>query len=132
MAYTSNYVEVLAETGEYEAEIINADVRNTSGGKEYLNLAFRLSNKLVVYDKIWRDFMSPSDFNKKRVASLLTALKIEEELADDYALVQAIKDKKLIVSVTKEFNDKLSKEVNNVKEYKQLQDIIVTDEDLPF
>lgn len=136
MAYTNNYVEVLAETGEYESEIINADIRTTSGGTEYLNIAVRLNNKLVVYDKIWRDFMFTNEFNHKRVAELLTACKIEEELPDDFALVKAIKDKKLIVSVTKEFNDKLQKEVNNIKEYKPLQtqtpEIEVIDDDLPF
>jgi hypothetical protein len=133
MAYTNNYVEVLAETGEYEAEIINADVRSTPNGKQYLNLAFKIKTlNLAVYDKIWRDYMIPSDFNHKRVAELLTALKIEEELADDFALIQAIKGKKLVISVTKEYNDKREKEENLVKEYKELQDIIVTDEDLPF
>ena len=130
MAYTSNYVEVLAETGEYEVEIINADVRSTSNGKQFLNIAFKIpSLNLVVYDSIWRDYMFPNEFNHKRVASLLEALKIEGELDDDFALIQAIKGKKLIISVTKEYNDKRQKEENSVKEYKQ---ILVTDNDLPF
>lgn len=134
MAYTSNYVEVLAETGEYESEIINADVRTTGGGKQYLNVAFKLLPlNLVVYKAIWRDFVVQSDFNHKEVASLLKALKIEDELADDFALIQAIKNKKLIVSVTKEYNDKKQKEENLVKEYKQLPlNPVVTDDDLPF
>lgn len=130
MAYTSNYVEVLADTGEYESEIINADVRTTTKGTQYLNLAVKLLPlNLVVYEKIWRDYMFPSDFNHKRVAQILEALKIEETLEDDFALIQAIKNKKLIVSVVKEYNDKIQKEENTIKEYKQL---LVTDEDLPF
>lgn len=130
MAYTSNYVEVLAEAGEYEVEIINADVRSTSKGNQFLNIAFKIpSLNLVVYDSIWRDYMFPNEFNHKRVASLLEALKIEGELDDDFALIQAIKGKKLIISVTKEYNDKRQKEENSVKEYKQ---ILVTDNDLPF
>ena len=130
MAYTSNYVEVLADTGEYEVEIINADVRSTTNGKQFLNIAFKIpSLNLVVYDSIWRDYMFPNEFNHKRVASLLEALKIEGELDDDFALIQAIKGKKLIISVTKEYNDKRQKEENSVKEYKQ---ILVTDNDLPF
>ena len=137
MAYTNNYVEVLADTGEYESEIINADVRTTTKGVQYLNLAFKLTAlNLVVYEKIWRDFTCPSDFNHKRVAELLTALKIEKELADDFALIQEIKGKKLIISVTKEYNDKRGKEENFVKEYKQLQtanqDIEINEDDLPF
>jgi hypothetical protein len=141
MAYTNNYVEVLAETGEYESEIINADVRTTTNGTQYLNLAFKLTSlNLVVYDKIWRDFTCPSEFNHKRVAQLLTALNIEDELADDFALIQAIKGKKLIVSVTKEYNDKRQKEENLIKEYKTLsQDsqettpsVEINEDDLPF
>lgn len=136
MAYTNNYVEVLADNGEYEVEIINADVRSTANGTQYLNLAFKIKSlNLVVYDKIWRDFLIPSDFNHKRVAQLLTALNINDELADDYALIQAIKNKKLTISVTKEYNDKRGKEENLVKEYKQLtanQEIEINEDDLPF
>ena len=130
MAYTNNYVEVLVDTADYEAEIINADVRSTSNGKQYLNIAFRLEHesKLAVYDKIWRDYNVPSEFNHKKVAELLIALNIEDELADDFALIQAIKGKKLIVSVVKEYNDKLQKEVNNITKYSPL----TNEDDLPF
>lgn len=136
MAYTNNYVEVLVDSGDYEAEIINADVRSTSNGKQYLNLAFKLKHEtnLTVYDKIWRDYNFPNDFNHKRVAQLLTALKIEDELADDFALIQAIKNKKLVVSVVKEYNDKIQKELNNVTKYSETQqvEVQVDEEDLPF
>lgn len=132
MAYTSNYVEIVADAGEYEVEIINADVRSTGNGKQYLNVAFKIhSLNLVVYDAIWRDYNVPNEFNKKRVAQLLTAIKFkeDEEIADDFGLIQTIKGKKLIIVVTKEYNDTKQKEENKVKEYKQ---ILVTDEDLPF
>lgn len=136
MAYTNNYVEVLVDSGDYEAEIINADVRSTSNGKQYLNLAFKLKHEtnLTVYDKIWRDYTFPNDFNHKRVAQLLTALKIDDELADDFALIQAIKNKKLVVSVVKEYNDKMQKELNNVTKYSETQqvEVQVDEEDLPF
>ena len=136
MAYTNNYVEVLVDSGDYEAEIINADVRSTSNGKQYLNLAFKLKHEtnLTVYDKIWRDYNFPNDFNHKRVAQLLTALKINDELADDFALIQAIKNKKLVVSVVKEYNDKMQKELNNVTKYSETQqvEVQVDEEDLPF
>lgn len=134
MAYTNNYIEVLAETGEYESEIINADVRSTSNGKQFLNIAFKINKlNLVVYDTIWRDYNYPNEFNHKRVAQLLTALKIEDELADDFALIQAIKNKKLTISVTKEYNDKRQKEENLVKEYKELQqELEINEDDLPF
>ena len=136
MAYTNNYVEVLVDSGDYEAEIINADVRSTATGKQYLNLAFKLKHEtnLTVYDKIWRDYNFPNDFNHKRVAQLLTALKIDDELADDFALIQAIKNKKLVVSVVKEYNDKMQKELNNVTKYSETQqvEVQVDEEDLPF
>lgn len=122
MAYTSNYVEVLAEAGEYEAEIINADVRSTSKGNQYLNIAFKINNlNLVVYDKIWRDSIVPNEFNHKRVAELLSALEITEELADDFVLIKTIKNKRLTIVVTKEYNDKRQKDENSVTEYKQLE-----------
>jgi predicted phosphohydrolase len=130
MAYSSNYKPVLAETGEYEATLINADVRTAGNGSQYLNLAFNLDNNIRVYDKIWRDAVVPTDFNHQRVADLLVALNIDEELEDDFALIQAIKGKKLIVSVVKEFNDKTQKEVNNIKAFKSLVEI--NEEDLPF
>lgn len=130
MAYTNNYVEVVADAGEYEVEIISADVRSTTTGKQFLNIAFKIQSlNLVVYDSIWRDYYCPNEFNHKKVAQLLTALQIDDELEDDFALIQAIKGKKLVVVVTKEFNDTKQKEENKVKEYKQ---ILVTDEDLPF
>ena len=134
MAYTNNYVEVLADTGEYESEIINADVRSTTNGKQFLNIAFKINKlNLVVYDTIWRDYNFPNEFNHKRVAQLLTALKIDDELADDFALIQAIKNKKLTISVTKEYNDARQKEENKVKDYKQLQvELEVNEDDLPF
>lgn len=122
MAYTSNYVEVLAEAGEYEAEIINADVRSTSNGKQFLNIAFKINDlNLVVYDKIWRDSIVPNEFNHKRVAELLSALQITEELADDFVLIKTIKNKRLTIVVTKEYNDKRQKDENSITEYKQLE-----------
>lgn len=144
MAYSSNYVRQLAETGDYEATLINADVRTTSNGNQYLNLAFRLSNNIPVYKKIWRDSIEPTDFNQQQVAELLTALKIEDELEGDFALIQAIKNKKLIVSVVKEYNDKTQKEENNVKVFKPLEtqskepkpqpqpQVEINEDDLPF
>lgn len=130
MAYSSNYVKQLAETGDYEAEIINADVRTTSSGNQYFNLAFKLSNNIVVYRTIWRDYIEVNDFNHEQIAELLTALNIEEDIEGDFALMQAVKGKKLIVSVVKEFNDKKQKEENNVKAFKSL--VEVNEEDLPF
>lgn len=130
MAYSSNYVKQLAETGDYEAEIINADVRTTPKGNQYFNLAFKLSNNIVVYRTIWRDYIEVNDFNHEQIAELLTALNIEEDIEGDFALMQAVKGKKLIVSVVKEFNDKKQKEENNVKAFKSLVEI--NEEDLPF
>lgn len=139
MAYSSNYVKQLAETGEYDAEIINADVRTTVKGNQYLNLAFKLSNNIPVYKKIWRDAIEPTDFNHQQIADLLTALKIEEDIEGDFALIQAIKNKKLIVSVVKEYNDKTQKEENNVTSFKAIQtekpqqpQVEIDEEDLPF
>ena len=133
MAYSSNYKPVLAETGDYEATISNADVRTTPKGNQYLNLAFKLSNNIPVYKKIWRDSIEPTDFNHQQIADLLTALNINDEIETDFALIQAIKDKKCIISVVKEFNDKTQKEENNIKAYKPLvTQFEVNEEDLPF
>jgi hypothetical protein len=137
MAYSSNYVRQLAETGDYESEIINADVRTTDKGNQYLNLAFRLSNNIPVYKKIWRDSIEPTDFNHQQIAELLTALGIEEDIEGDFALIQAIKNKKLILSVVKEYNDKSQKEINDVKAFKPLQtqsteQVEINEDDLPF
>ena len=126
MAYSSNYKPVLAETGDYEATISNADVRTTNSGSQYLNLAFTLPNNIRVYKKIGRDFIVTSEFNHGQVAELLTALNINDEIETDFDLIQAIKDKKCIISVVKEFNDKTQKEENNIKAFKQIE------EDLPF
>ena len=126
MAYSSNYKPVLAETGDYEATINNADVRTTNSGSQYLNLAFTLPNNIRVYKMIWRDFIVTSEFNHEQVAELLTALNINDEIETDFDLIQAIKDKKCIISVVKEFNDKTQKEENNIKAFKQIE------EDLPF
>jgi hypothetical protein len=133
MAYSSNYKPVLAETGDYEATISNADVRTTPKGNQYLNLAFRLSNNIPVYKKIWRDSIEPTDFNHQQIADLLTALNIEEDIEGDFALIQAIKNKKLIVSVVKEYNDKTQKEENNVTALKPLEtQFEINEDDLPF
>ena len=113
MAYSSNYKPVLAETGDYEATISNADVRTTNSGSQYLNLAFTLPNNIRVYKKIWRDFIVTSEFNHEQVAELLTALNINDEIETDFALIQ-------------EFNDKTQKEENNIKSFKQIE------EELPF
>ena len=126
MAYSSNYKPVLAETGDYEATISNADVRTTNSGSQYLNLAFTLPNNIRVYKKIWRDFIVTNEFNHEQIAELLTALNINDEIETDFDLIQAIKDKKCIISVVKEFNDKTQKEENNIKAFKQIE------EDLPF
>ena len=126
MAYSSNYKPILAETGDYEATISNADVRTTNSGSQYLNLAFTLPNNIRVYKKIWRDFIVTNEFNHEQIAELLTALNINDEIETDFDLIQAIKDKKCIISVVKEFNDKTQKEENNIKAFKQIED------ELPF
>lgn len=121
MAYSSNYVRQLAETGDYEATLINADVRTTSNGNQYLNIACKLSNNIMVYRKIWRDIVEPTDFNHEQIAELLSALEIKDDIEGDFALIQAIKNKKLSVSVVKEFNDKTQKEENNIKQFKKIE-----------
>ena len=90
MAYSSNYKPVLAETGDYEATISNADVRTTNSGSQYLNLAFTLPNNIRVYKKIWRDFIVTNEFNHEQVAELLKALNINDDIETDFALIQAI------------------------------------------
>lgn len=148
MGYNSSDAEVkLLEAGEYEAVILNADVRTTSTRKQYLNICFNIpSENENVYTKIFRDAASPSDFNKKRVGALLKALKIKRDIADDFDLIQTIKNKKCIVNLTKEYNDFTGNEENNVKFFKEssLQEedksqpaqtqptVDINDDDLPF
>lgn len=148
MGYNSSDAEVkLLEAGEYEAVILNADVRTTSTRKQYLNICFNIpSENENVYTKIFRDAASPSDFNKKRVGSLLKSLKIKRDIADDFDLIQTIKNKKCIVNLTKEYNDFTGNEENNVKYFKesslqeedksqpaQIQPTVdINDDDLPF
>ena len=35
------------EAGEYEAVLINADVRTTNSGKQYLNLCFKIIRNFI-------------------------------------------------------------------------------------
>lgn len=148
MGYNSSDADKkVLNAGEYEAVIINADTRTTSGGKQYLNICLTISSENEnVYTKIFRDAASPNEFNKKRVGSLLKALKIKRDIADDFDLIQTIKNKKCIVNLTKEYNDYSGTEENNVKFFKEssLQEedksqpaqpqptVIINDDDLPF
>jgi hypothetical protein len=150
MGYNSSDAEKkVLNAGEYEAVIINADARTTTTGKQYLNICLTISSENEnVYTKIFRDAASPNEFNKKRVGALLKALKIKRDIADDFDLIQTIKNKKCIVNLTKEYNDYSGTEENNVKFFKEssLQEedksqpaqaqpqptVVINDDDLPF
>ena len=67
----------LLNAGEYQAIIINADIRTTTTGKQYLNICLNVTSENEnVYAKIFRDAANPTEFNKRRVGQLLKALKI--------------------------------------------------------
>ena len=135
MGYNANDSEKkLLNAGDYEAIIINADIRTTNSNqpKQYLNICFNVpSENENVYTKIFRDATSPTDFNKKRVGQLLKALKITRDIKDDFDLMQTIKDKRCIVNLTKEYNDYTGNEENNIKFFKS-SDLQPNDDDLPF
>lgn len=152
MGYNANDSEKkLLNAGNYEALIINADIRTTSTGKEFLNVCFNVpSENENVYTKIFRDAATPSEFNKKRVGQLLKALKITRDVNSDFDLIQVIKDKRCVINVTKEYNDFFQNEENNIKLFKQsdlqqpdnsqpvaqpqptINVVDIKDEDLPF
>lgn len=130
------------ESGEYEAVISNADIRTTQTGKQYLNISFRVGNNFIL-EKIFREKDNPNVFNKTRVGKLLNAINYKEKVADDFALVQTLKNKNCIIAVVKEFDDYKGSEVNKIKFYKQskLEQVEVQEEnfsldinedDLPF
>lgn len=141
----------LLNAGDYEAIIINADIRTTNATppKQYLNLCFNIpSENENVYTKIFRDAADQTCFNKRRVGQLLKALKITRDIQNDFDLMQTIKDKRCIINLTKEYNDYTGNEENNVKFFKpsdlQAADtskpqveqpqptIVINDDDLPF
>lgn len=141
----------LLNAGDYEAIIINADIRTTNQNppKQYLNICFNVpSENENVFTKIFRDAATPNEFNKRRVGQLLKALKITRDIKNDFDLMQTIKDKRCIINLIKEYNDYKSCEENSVKFFKQsdLQaedksqpqveqpqpTIEINDDDLPF
>ena len=141
----------LLNAGDYEAIIINADIRTTNATppKQYLNLCFNVpSENENIYTRIFRDAADQTCFNKRRVGQLLKALKITRDIQNDFDLMQTIKDKRCIINLTKEYNDYTGNEENNVKFFKssdlQAADtskpqveqpqptIVINDDDLPF
>ena len=142
MAYNSNdAIKKVLENGDYEAKIINADIRTTSTGKQFLNVCFNvLSENENVYLKIFREQNNPNEFNKRRVGQLLGALKIHDDIDGDFNLINAIKNKHCIINVVKEYNDYSQAEENNIKFFKTSdvqptqpeQSVNINDDDLPF
>ena len=149
MGYNAGDAEKkLLNAGEYEAVIINADIRTTTTGKQYLNICFNVpSENENVYAKIFRDAADQTCFNKRRVGQLLKALKITRDIQNDFDLTQTIKDNRCIINLTKEYNDFTGNEENNVKFFKesdlQIADtsqpqsqpqptVVINDDDLPF
>ena len=142
----------LLNAGEYQAIIINADIRTTNGNppKQYLNICFNVpSENENVYTRIFRDSADPTSFNKRRVGQLLKALKITRDIQNDFDLTQTIKDKRCIINLTKEYNDYKACEENNIKFFKesdlqqsdnsqpqveqpQVNVVDISDDDLPF
>lgn len=148
MGYNAGDAEKkLLDTGEYEAIIINADIRTTNANppKQYLNICFNVpSENENVYTRIFRDAAIPTEFNKRRVGQLLKALKITRNIQNDFDLMQTIKDKRCIINLTKEYNDYKACEENNIKFFKesnlqqpdnsqpQVNVADISDDDLPF
>lgn len=140
----------LLNAGEYQAIIINADIRTTTTGKQYLNICLNVpSENENVYAKIFRDAADQTCFNKRRVGQLLKALKITRDIQNDFDLTQTIKDKRCVINLTKEYNDFTGNEENNVKFFKesdlqqpdnsqpqveqpQVNVVDISDDDLPF
>ena len=130
------------EAGEYEAVLINADVRTTNSGKQYLNLCFKIDGGNV-YTKVFEEANEPGTFNKKRIGQLLGALKVLDEIPNNFELIKAVKNKRCIVNITKEYSDYKQAEENNIKFFKSSninEPVVqetpkldnVSDDDLPF
>ena len=145
MVNSNDAIKKVLENGDYEAKIINADIRTTNTGKQFLNVCFNVpSENENVYLKIFREQNNPNEFNKRRVGQLLGALKIYDDIDGDFNLINAIKNKRCIINVVKEYNDYSGSEENNIKFFKtsQIEDdeqpeqfnpsVDINDDDLPF
>ena len=145
--YSASQAEkILLDTGDYEATITNVDIRSFTSGTQYLNIAFYIENfGNFVYDKIFREKEKPTEFNNRRVGQLLGAVKYKADVNSDFELTQILKNRKLIIHVSKEFDNYLGEEINKVKYYKSSDKQtettadankpainIVDDSDLPF
>lgn len=148
MSYTYNKEEYeLLKDGEYECVVDNIRIAETTTGKEYINLTFKIRDDIeqeyqgrLIFESIWKE--KDSDyFNRKRLNKILQTqaeigyVKEGQEFKDIEDVLDTIAGSFLICVVGKRMNDYVGREENFIRYYKKTEHQLtgmVQDEELPF
>lgn len=96
----------LITPGKYEC-VVQAEWKETSAGKPYINLALKIRKDVVqnhggrlVFDGIYESKQNPGEYNASKINAILAAIKDSRQDFEDYDdLVQYLTGKLLLVDI---------------------------------
>lgn len=125
--FKTDYQIELVKEGEYEAQIIKAELLAAeSTGTKYMNITYRIREDVeqehqgdVVFDKLWQN-KTTGEYNMRRFNNICKSAGIPEgtSFANENAFLEAIVGKTIVVSVAVVFDDFRQQDQNTILYYR--------------
>lgn len=125
--FKTDYQIKLVKEGEYEAQIIKAELLAAeSTGTKYMNITYRIREDVeqehqgeVLYDKLWQN-KTTGEYNMRRFNNICKSAGIPEgtSFANENAFLEAIVGKAIVVNVAIVFDDYRQQDQNTILYYR--------------
>lgn len=124
--FKTDYQIELVKEGEYEAQIIKAELLAAETGTKYMNITYRIREDVeqehqgeVVYDKLWQN-KTTGEYNMRRFNNICKSAGIPEgtSFANENAFLEAIVGKTIVINVAVVFDDYRQQDQNTILYYR--------------
>lgn len=124
--FKTDYQIELVKEGEYEAQIIKAELLAAETGTKYMNITYRIREDVeqghqgeVVFDKLWQN-KTTGEYNMRRFNNICKSAGIPEgtSFANENAFLEAIVGKTIVINVAVVFDDYRQQDQNTILYYR--------------
>ena len=124
--FKTDYQIELVKEGEYEAQIIKAELLAAETGTKYMNITYRIREDVeqehqgeVVFDKLWQN-KTTGEYNMRRFNNICKSAGIPEgtSFANENSFLEAIVGKAIVVNVAVVFDDFRQQDQNTILYYR--------------
>lgn len=124
--FKTNYQVDLIKEGEYEAQIIKAELLAAETGTKYMNIAFEIREDVdqehqgeIIYDRLWQN-KTTGEYNMRRFNNICKSAGIPEgtTFANEKEFFEAIVGRPIIINVAIVFDDYRQQDKNTILYYR--------------